>query len=209
MPSRRGMSEEGQDAARPATRLEAGNPKTLTRLGAPRASLLTDAVRCLMEALLPSGGYPLTGARSPSQRDRTHPRDARSGGPAVSPGDEPHVETPERLARQRALRTAVLVDAVRCLMKKPGAGDRDPMARRAALRWIRSFDTLAPFSFHNVCESLGLDSSRVRRVLLTRAFVKGGPSGLAVHRARSPRLGVASMRAASCQRTFSSRRHNS
>jgi hypothetical protein len=72
--------------------------------------------------------------------------------------------TDEVLSRERALRAAILIDAVRCLMGVPGSRDR--RARRAAGRWILSRDTRFAFSFHNVCESLGFDSARVRRLLL-------------------------------------------
>ncbi len=80
----------------------------------------------------------------------------------------------EVLSRQRALRAAILIDAVRCLIGVPGGRDR--RARRAAARWVLSRDTKFPFSFNNVCESLGFDPSRVRRLLLMPCLeADGGP----------------------------------
>ena len=70
----------------------------------------------------------------------------------------------ESLVRERSLRAAVLIDAVRCIMG--GAGVHDPKARQTAMRWVMSYDVRAPFSFHNVCESLGFNPSRVRRAVL-------------------------------------------
>ena len=70
----------------------------------------------------------------------------------------------EVLSRERALRAAILIDAVRCLIGVPGGRDR--RARRAAARWVLSRDTRFAFSFHNVCESLGFEPARVRRLLL-------------------------------------------
>src|SRR5512132_276222 len=71
------------------------------------------------------------------------------------------LRTNERLLRERSLRAAVLIDAVRCILGVSGA--HDPKARQAAIRWVMSYDARAPFSFHNVCESLGFNPSRVRR----------------------------------------------
>ena len=70
----------------------------------------------------------------------------------------------EVLSRERALRAAILIDAVRCLVGVPGGRDR--RARRAAARWVLSRDMRFAFSFYNVCDSLGFDPSRVRRLLL-------------------------------------------
>jgi hypothetical protein len=92
-------------------------------------------------------------------------------GDASSAGN---VWTVEILSRQRALRAAILIDAVRCLIGVPGGRDR--RARRAAARWVLSRDTKLPFSFYNVCESLGFDPSRVRRLLLMPCLeTEGGP----------------------------------
>ncbi len=99
--------------------------------------------------------------------------------------------TAERLVRQRALRAAILIDAVRCVMGAPGT--HEPGTRRAAVRWVISRDTTAPFSFHNVCESLGFDPSRIRDVLMTPFAGTERPLRIAVRRKRwsaSPRAWV-------------------
>jgi hypothetical protein len=72
--------------------------------------------------------------------------------------------TAETLARERALRAAVLIDAIRCLLGVSGVRER--RSRQAAMRWVLSRDTRSPFSFSNVCESLGFEPARVRRLLL-------------------------------------------
>ena len=99
-------------------------------------------------------------------------------------GEQTVTWTTESLARQRALRAAVLIDAIRCLVG--AAGTRGGRAQQSALRWILSRDDRAPFSFHNVCEALGLDPVRLRRSLLEPALVPrivlegeglGAPSG--------------------------------
>ena len=82
--------------------------------------------------------------------------------------DRPLPLTAEDLARQRALRAAVLIDAVRCLVGV--AGHRDRRSRQNAVRWILSRDTRSPFSFINVCESLGFEPTRIRRLLIGPAL---------------------------------------
>ena len=76
--------------------------------------------------------------------------------------------TAEDLARQRALRAAVLIDAIRCMVGT--AGRREGRSRRNAVRWVLSRDTRSPFSFDNVCESLGFQPARIRRLLLGPAL---------------------------------------
>jgi hypothetical protein len=90
--------------------------------------------------------------------------------------------TEESIARQRALRAAVLIDAIRCLVG--AARIREHPARQPALRWILSRDVKAPFSFNNVCEALGLDPSRLRRSLLGPAFGAHGVPRIALGRER-------------------------
>jgi hypothetical protein len=58
----------------------------------------------------------------------------------------------------------VLIDAVRCLLGL--AGDRE---RRMAVRWVVSRGE-APFSFSNVCETLGLPPRRTRQLMLDPAL---------------------------------------
>ena len=68
--------------------------------------------------------------------------------------------TAEALIRERGLRAAILIDAMRCLNGL--AGDRE---RRVAVNWVLSWDVRAPFSFINVCESLGYKPAHVRMML--------------------------------------------
>jgi hypothetical protein len=99
--------------------------------------------------------------------------------------------TAERLIRQRALRAAILIDAVRCVMGAPGT--HEPGTRRAAVRWVMSRDAGAPFSFHNVCDSLGFDPNRIREVLMMPFVGSDRPLRIAVRRKRwsaSPRAWV-------------------
>lgn len=95
---------------------------------------------------------------------------------AVSPemcGPGPSQPPPEttdplcRLLRERALRFAILMDAIRCLAGTPGGRRRDRLvlARRAEV-WVRRRDTRWPFSFDNVCDALNIDAERMRRYLL-------------------------------------------
>jgi hypothetical protein len=75
-----------------------------------------------------------------------------------------------RLCREKALRFAILLDAIRCLGGNPGVRSRDRMvlARRAEM-WIRRRDWRWPFSFNNICEALDIDANRVRNHLLDPA----------------------------------------
>ena len=88
------------------------------------------------------------------------------------------IRTAESIVRQRALRAAVLIDAIRCLVA--AARMRKRPARQPELRWILSRDAKAPFSFNNVCEALGLDPSRLRRSLLGPAFGADGVPPIAL-----------------------------
>ena len=64
---------------------------------------------------------------------------------------------------EEKLRIAVLEDAVRCLFKG-GESDHARNKRRDAEDWI--FENGAgQFTFHGVCEELGLEPSAVRRAL--------------------------------------------
>ena len=71
----------------------------------------------------------------------------------------------ERIARERQLRRAVLIDAIRCI---GGVHVNRDSVQREALIWLRAPDASLPFSFLNVCESLGLDAPSVRRRILMR-----------------------------------------
>lgn len=73
----------------------------------------------------------------------------------------------ERIARERRLRRAILIEAIRCLEGTSGSCDRAHL-RRQALNWLRGINSTLPFSFDNICESLGLDPASVRREVLLR-----------------------------------------
>lgn len=86
----------------------------------------------------------------------------------VHPMLEPQLDDPLcRLSRERALRFAILMDAIRCLAGSPGGRSRDRLvlARRAEI-WVRRRDTRWPFSFDNVCDALNIDAERMRTYLL-------------------------------------------
>jgi len=90
--------------------------------------------------------------------------------------------TAESVVRQRAIRAAVLIDAIRCLVG--AARMRERPARKSARRWVLSRDTKAPYSFDNICETLSLDPSRLRRSLLDPAFGANGVPRIALGEAR-------------------------
>ena len=103
---------------------------------------------------------------------------------ATAANIRPELGMAERIDRQLALRTAVLIDAIRCLIEPRNRS----LEREASLRWIRSRDVRAPFSFTNVCESLGFNPPRVRQVLLSWATGNRVPA-LAIRRRGVARLG--------------------
>ena len=90
--------------------------------------------------------------------------------------------TEERISRQRAIRAAVLIEAIRCLVAAARMHERP--ACQSARRWIGSRDTKAPYSFNNICEALALDPSRLRRSLLDSAFGASGVPRIALAQAR-------------------------
>jgi hypothetical protein len=98
-------------------------------------------------------------------------------------GEDLDLWTAESIARQRALRAAVLIDAIRCLR---GAWMRGRPAHQSALRWILSRDAKAPFSLNDVRDVLGFDPSRLRRSLLEPAFGADGPPRIALGGATPP-----------------------
>ena len=108
--------------------------------------------------------------------------------------EDVHLWTTESIARQRALRAAVLIDAIRCLVGP--ARMRQRRTRQSALRWIMSRDAKAPFSFNNVCEALSLDPSRLRRSLQEPAF---GPDGVPPITLNGERPAGTSVRLAMCR----------
>jgi hypothetical protein len=90
------------------------------------------------------------------------PAATRDPGPARA-----HIPAEERIARERRLRRAILIEAIRCLEGTSGSCDRAHL-RRQALNWLRGINSTLPFSFLNICESLGLDPASVRREVLMR-----------------------------------------
>jgi len=83
----------------------------------------------------------------------------------------PQFATEATLPGEKRLMLAVLADAVDIFLR----GDsRDARRRRLLVetaQWIRADDD-GPFSFVNVCETLGLDASCLRRGLVARAAAR-------------------------------------
>ena len=104
---------------------------------------------------------------------------------AAATNIRPELGMAERIDRQLALRTAVLIDAIRCVIEPHR---NRSLERDSSLRWIRSRDERAPFSFTNVCESLGFNPPRVRQVLLSWAVGNRAPE-LAIRRRSVARPG--------------------
>ncbi len=67
---------------------------------------------------------------------------------------------------QRRLMAAVLEDAVQTLLgarRKPAR----PKWIRRDLEWLTSTERRDPFAFETICETLGIDPSRIRRKILS------------------------------------------
>ena len=85
---------------------------------------------------------------------------------------------------EKALMLAVLEDGIRCFqehLRNPRSNPR--LLSQQAEAWIRAVDYDWPFSFNNVCETLGIDPSALRGALLawkTKRLVEreanGGPT---------------------------------
>ena len=72
------------------------------------------------------------------------------------------------ISGEKALMLAVLEDGIRCFqehLRNPRSNPR--LLSREAEDWIRASDYDWPFSFNNVCETLGIDPSALRSALLT------------------------------------------
>jgi hypothetical protein len=68
---------------------------------------------------------------------------------------------------EKALMLAVLEDGIRCFqehLRNPRSNPR--LLSQQAETWIRAVDYEWPFSFNNVCETLGIDPSALRAALL-------------------------------------------
>ena len=68
---------------------------------------------------------------------------------------------------------AVLAHAIRAAQNE-ARGSRALSARREAIAWIMSEDRADVFAFENICETLGIDASRVR-AMLARTPLGGMP----------------------------------
>jgi hypothetical protein len=69
---------------------------------------------------------------------------------------------------EKALMLAVLEDGIRCFqehLRNPRSNPR--LLSQQAEQWIKAVDYDWPFSFNNVCETLGIDPSALRAALLT------------------------------------------
>src|SRR5262249_61031004 len=72
------------------------------------------------------------------------------------------------ISGEKAPRLAVLEDGIRCFqehLRNPRSNPR--LLSRQAEEWIRAVDYDWPFSFNNVCETLGIDPSALRAALLS------------------------------------------
>jgi hypothetical protein len=68
---------------------------------------------------------------------------------------------------EKALMLAVLEDGIRCFqehLRNPRSNPR--LLSQQAEAWIRAVDYEWPFSFNNVCETLGIEPGGLRRALL-------------------------------------------
>lgn len=72
------------------------------------------------------------------------------------------------LSGEKALMLAVLEDGIRCFQEhltNPRSNPR--LLSKQSEDWIRAIDYEWPFSFNNVCETLGIDPDALREKLLT------------------------------------------
>lgn len=85
---------------------------------------------------------------------------------------------------ERALMRAVLEDAIRCLGGAGGPARHRSALAHEARRWVAEDDGQWPFSFLNICDSLGLDADHVRDRLLRRALDVDPADGVVTARPR-------------------------
>ena len=72
------------------------------------------------------------------------------------------------ISGEKALMLAVLEDGIRCYqehLRNPRSNPR--LLSQQAEQWIRAVDYEWPFSFQNVCETLGINPESLRGALLT------------------------------------------
>jgi hypothetical protein len=71
------------------------------------------------------------------------------------------------ISGEKALMLAVLEDGIRCFQEHLRNARSNPrLLSQQAEEWIRAVDYEWPFSFNNVCETLGIDPSALRHALL-------------------------------------------
>ena len=81
------------------------------------------------------------------------------------------------LQAERRLMLAVLEDAINCLgIRKRRHGIKRELYEET-VDWLKSEDDEEVFSFQNICEVLGIDTSKLRAELLRRIGEKGIKSG--------------------------------
>jgi hypothetical protein len=80
----------------------------------------------------------------------------------------PQFSSESTLPGEKRLMLAVLADAVDIFLKGDGRDARSRRLLAETAEWVRADDD-GPFSFVNVCETLGLDASCLRRGLVARA----------------------------------------
>jgi hypothetical protein len=155
---------------RPTPRRRAHAPATLARAlhrpGVPEGTMARIANDTTAEVNRTLGvsvsGLEPAGARSPD---------------ALAELFAPDIVLPEQLVQgfrrdsfvsgEKALMLAVLEDGIRCFqehLRNPRSNPR--LLSQEAEAWIRAVDYDWPFSFNNVCETLGIDAEALRAALL-------------------------------------------
>ncbi len=92
------------------------------------------------------------------------------------------VRSDSYVSGEKALMLAVLEDGIRCFqehLRNPRSNPR--LLSRQAEEWIRAVDYDWPFSFNNVCETLGIDPSALRTTLLSwkvQRLAEAGSTGV-------------------------------
>lgn len=125
-------------------------------------------------------------ARDPGPRPRDPEILAELFAPEIVLPDQLHqgYRRDSYLSGEKALMLAVLEDGIRCFQEhltNPRSNPR--LLSKQAEDWIRAVDYEWPFSFNNVCETLGIDPEALREKLLTwkakrlaTASTDGGPT---------------------------------
>jgi hypothetical protein len=111
-----------------------------------------------------------TDARDPGPRPRDPEILAELFAPEIVLPEQLHqgYRKDSYLSGEKALMLAVLEDGIRCFQEhltNPRSNPR--LLSKQAEDWIRAVDYEWPFSFNNVCETLGIDPDALRERLLT------------------------------------------